>query len=404
MLARSERHLALAREAVARSLVLLKNNNGVLPIRPGARVLVAGPGADDMAMQAGGWTITWQGSDTSAADFPKGQTIGRAIAQAVGAAGGSAELAVDGKWTRRPDVAVVVYGEQPYAEFQGDVPNLAFRPRNGEEALIARLKAAGIRVVSVFLSGRPLFTGREINASDAFVAAWLPGTQGQGVADVLVAARGGRPPRDFTGRLPFPWPEDAASPVVRPLFPAGYGLDYRHPARLGPVNTAPRVALGEVSSDNHYFTRGRLPEPWRLSLTGEVGARAVDLSAQEDGRQFSWKGAGSVAIAGPPVNLTRQHDEGFVLRLDWRIDAAPVGPVMVGLAGGAVDVGPQLRAAAPGTSLVTRIPLRCFPATGPELSAVAEPLRITADKGLVVTLGAALVEAVGMVVACPGDK
>ena len=243
-------HLALAREAAARSLVLLKNNDGVLPVRPGARVLIAGFGADSMAMQAGGWTITWQGTDTTAVDFPNGQTIGHAIAAAVDAAGGQATLAPDGKWSARPDVAIVVYGEQPYAEFQGDRPNLAFRPREGEQELIARLKAQGIRVVSVFLSGRPLFTGPEINATDAFVAAWLPGTQGAGLADVLMAGRNGKPSRDFTGRLPFPWPTDAASPVRNALFPAGYGLGYAHPAKLGKVNEDPRVDLVGTASED----------------------------------------------------------------------------------------------------------------------------------------------------------
>ena len=168
-------HLAVAREAVARSLVLLKNTGGVLPIRPGARVLITGPGADSMAMQAGGWTISWQGTDTTAADFPNGQTIGRALAAAIGTAGGQAALSADGSWSDRPDIAIVVYGEQPYAEFQGDAPDLAFRDRMGERQLVARLKSQGIRVVSVFLSGRPLFIGDMINASDAFVAAWYVG-------------------------------------------------------------------------------------------------------------------------------------------------------------------------------------------------------------------------------------
>ena len=149
------KHLELAREAVSKSLVLLKNNDGVLPIRKGARVLVAGSGADNMAMQAGGWTITWQGTDTSNADFRNGQTIGRAIADAVEANGGAATISPQGTYQAKPDVAVVVFGEKPYAEFEGDVPHLAFRPQPSEEELIERLKSQGIRVVAVFLSGRP---------------------------------------------------------------------------------------------------------------------------------------------------------------------------------------------------------------------------------------------------------
>src|SRR5690606_23734582 len=146
-------HLALAREAVAKSLALLKNNGSVLPISPGAKVLVAGPGADDMAMQNGGWTISWQGTDVTKADFPNGQTIWQALSSAIDDAGGTATLSADGSFESRPDVAVVVFGETPYAEMQGDVPTLDYQPVGAEDlALLRRLKGQGIPVVSVFLS------------------------------------------------------------------------------------------------------------------------------------------------------------------------------------------------------------------------------------------------------------
>ena len=248
-------HLALAREAAAKSLVLLKNEGSLLPLRAGSKVLITGAGADNMAMQAGGWTITWQGTDTTAADFPNGQTIGRAIMQQVQAAGGQAALSSNGSFSERPDVAVVVVGEKPYAEFEGDVPDLAYRATPQESALIARLKAQGIKVVTVFLSGRPLFTGPLINQSDAFVAAWLPGTQGSGVADVLVAQRSGTSLRDFTGQLPFAWPADARSPVTNPLFTRGYGLSYARPASIGRVNEDPMMQLAAAASANAYMVR-----------------------------------------------------------------------------------------------------------------------------------------------------
>ena len=179
-------------------------------------------------------------------------------------------------------------GEAPYAEYQGDAPDLAFRANKGEQDLISRLKSQGIRVVSVFLSGRPMFAGKQINASDAFVAAWLPGTQGDGVADVLVARDKGKTARDFTGRLPFPWPADALSPVKAPLFPIGYGLNYSTAKNVGPVNEEPRVDLVASASEDTYLIRGQVPSPWRLGLDSAVSARALDLTAQEDARQFNW--------------------------------------------------------------------------------------------------------------------
>ena len=394
-------HLALAREAVAKSLVLLKNNGGVLPVRPGARVLIAGPGADDMAMQNGGWTITWQGTDTSPADFPKGNSIGSALAAAVQAAGGEAVINRDGATSTKPDVAIVVYGEQPYAEFQGDVPDLAFRALSGEEELVAKLKARGVKIVSVLLSGRPLFLPRLMNASDAFVAAWLPGSQGEGVADVLVAGRDGKPARDFTGRLPFAWPDDARSPVTRPLFPVGYGLDYSALVTLGPVNSDPRADLAALANEDRYLVRGKVPNPWRLGLDSNVTARAVDLSAQEDAREFRWTGPGAIAIDGPPVALTRQSNGDISLMLDWRVDAAPAGPVTLALGGGVLDISGAVRAAAIGTITTLTIPLKCFAAAGGDLAHVGTALRLAAPRGFAITLRTARLGQLIPMPACP---
>ncbi|WP_353217576.1 glycoside hydrolase family 3 N-terminal domain-containing protein [Sandarakinorhabdus sp.] len=394
-------NLAVAREAVAKSLVLLKNNGAVLPIRPGARVLIAGPGADDMAMQSGGWTVTWQGTDTTAADFPKGQTIGRAIADAVRDAGGEAVIAAAGTTPTKPDVAIVVFGEQPYAEFQGDVPDLAFRALAGETELIARLKAQGIKVVSVFLSGRPLFVPQLINASDAFVAAWLPGSQGQGVADVLVARRDGAPARDFTGRLPFAWPADARSPITASLWPVGHGLDYRTAVSVGPLSEDPKADLAALASEDRYMLRGRVVAPWRLGVDSAVTARAVDLSAQEDARQFRWDAAGAIAIDGPPVNLVQLGSSGFALQLDWRIDALPAGPVVVAMAGASLDITSALRAQPVGKIAKLEIPLACFAAAGGDLAHVGTALRLQAPRGFAVTLRTARLGQSLPLPACP---
>lgn len=394
-------HLQLAREAVSKSLVLLKNDSGLLPIRNGARVLVAGSGADNMAMQAGGWTISWQGTDTTAADFTNGQTIGRAISDAVTANGGAATISVAGAFETKPDVAIVVLGEKPYAEFEGDVPHLAFQPQSFESDMIARLKSQGIPVVVLFLSGRPMFTGKLINQADAFVAAWLPGTQGAGVADVLVAGRNGKAPRNFTGRLPFAWPADARSPMVDPLFPLGYGLDYTYSGKLALVNEDPRVDMSSLATATKYFVRGKVPAPWNLQMDGSISTRAVDLFAQEDARQFTWNADGTFVVNGPAVNLTKQLEEGWSLLIEWRIDRAATGPVMLTFGGTTIDIQPAMAALPIGTAAQTRIALRCFAKADAVFDAVGSPIRMQAAKGLVATIRSVHIEATKESAPCP---
>ena len=151
----SPEHRALAREAVAKSQVILKNA-GVLPLKPGARIEVAGSAADNIPQQAGGWSVTWQGGgDLTAADFPGATSIWSGIAAAAKAAGSQAVLAPKGSATSNPDIAIVVFGEPPYAEFVGDRKDLAFRDEEGL-ALLKAYKARGVPTVAVFLSGRPL--------------------------------------------------------------------------------------------------------------------------------------------------------------------------------------------------------------------------------------------------------
>lgn len=228
-------HRAVAREAVRKSLVLLKNEGSVLPIAADARVLIAGPAADDIGRQSGGWTVSWQGDGNSREYFPHGQSIRQGIEQAIDAAGGHAEYRADGHWTERPDVAVLVFGELPYAEGAGDVPDVDFRPQEGHAPLrtLAQWQDASIPAVCVLLSGRPLFVGPELERCDAFVAAWLPGPAGGGVADVLIGDAEGAPRYDFTGKLSFSWPRspedvavNVADPDYEPLFAFGYGLQF----------------------------------------------------------------------------------------------------------------------------------------------------------------------------------
>src|SRR5690606_1838279 len=181
-------HRAVARQAVRESLVLLKNSKGVLPINPKSHVLVAGDGAHNIPKQNGGWTLSWQGTGVTNEHFPNAESIFQGIEAAVKAAGGTVTLSVTGEYTTKPDVAIVVYGEDPYAEFQGDIETLEYKPGDKSDLeLLRKLRADNIPVVSVFLSGRPMWVNPELNASDAFVAAWLPGSEGGGIADVLIA-------------------------------------------------------------------------------------------------------------------------------------------------------------------------------------------------------------------------
>jgi len=249
-------HRAVARQAVRESLVLLKNAHHLLPLSPHVRVLVAGDGADNISKQSGGWTITWQGTGVSNKDFPHGESIYEGIRQAVAATGGSAELSVAGDFTTRPDIAIVVFGENPYAEFRGDIPSVEYSPgAKPDLALLHKLQGRGVPVVSVFLSGRPLWVNAEINASDAFIAAWLPGSEGGGVADVLFKAPDGSVPYDFHGKLPFSWPRTPRDTVANfgqsgeaPLFPYGYGLRYHEPTPSSPHQPRPRRARSSRQS------------------------------------------------------------------------------------------------------------------------------------------------------------
>ncbi|HWE47590.1 MAG TPA: glycoside hydrolase family 3 protein, partial [Caulobacteraceae bacterium] len=258
-------HRALARRAVRESLVLLKNNGALLPLNPHAHVLVAGDAADDIGRQSGGWTISWQGTGNHNADFPHGESIWSGINEAVTAGGGSARLSPDGHFTEAPDVAIVVFGETPYAEFQGDIATVEYQPGDKRDlALLRRLQAQHIPVVAVFLSGRPLWTNPEINASDAFVAAWLPGTEGGGVADVLVRKPDGAVNHDFRGKLSYSWPKTAAqaplnsgTPGYDPQFAYGYGLTYSDHTELGALSEVSGVGSASSANVDVFFRDGR---------------------------------------------------------------------------------------------------------------------------------------------------
>ncbi len=208
----STQHRAVARRAASESLVLLQNNNQVLPLAKTSKVWLGGSGSDNLDNQCGGWTISWQGG---------GETEGTTIRQAITKVTAPVQNMADA------DVAIVVLSEHPYAEFQGDSATLNTLP-SADFQLLSQAKQAGKKVVAIVISGRPVLIKAQLASADAWVAAWLPGTEGDGVADVLF----GDVP--FTGKLSHGWPSvDCGSKTsscsiknagYSPLFPLGFGL------------------------------------------------------------------------------------------------------------------------------------------------------------------------------------
>lgn len=219
----SAEHRRVARECVRQSLVLLKNEKKMLPLsKKIARIHVGGRSADDMGNQCGGWTIDWQGK--SGDITTGGTTILKAIQEVVSPAT-KVTFSADGNGASGANVGIVVVGESPYAEGRGDREDLSL---SGDDMnAIGNMKRAGIPVVIVLLSGRPMIVNEALNQADAFVAAWLPGTEGQGITDVLFG--------DYkpTGELSFTWPKsmaqvpiNAGDAVYDPLFKYGFGLSF----------------------------------------------------------------------------------------------------------------------------------------------------------------------------------
>lgn len=222
----------LARRAVRESLVLLKNQGNVLPLARSGRVLVVGKNADSLANQSGGWSVTWQGTETTNEDFGTGQTLLATLRETLGAGNVDFRPTAAGIDFSRYAAVIAVIGETPYAEYNGDVDYpapLHHSARHPEDlALLEAVSGKDVPVVSVFYSGRAVYANDLINRSDAFVAAWLPGSEAGGIADVLLRDAAGRVQHDFRGRLPVGWPGDpcATANGQSTIFQRGYGLGY----------------------------------------------------------------------------------------------------------------------------------------------------------------------------------
>lgn len=223
----SAEHRAVARQAVSESLVLLKNDNQALPISKSTKTIyVGGKSADDIGIQSGGWTIEWQGKT---GDILRGTTILDGIREAV-SADTRVEYSLDGKFDGKAEIGIAVVGELPYAEGPGDVSSLLLKPE--DVRLIQAMRERSEKLVVILVSGRPMVITPQLDLADAWMAAWLPGSEGEGVADVLTGKE------VFTGKLPFTWPRNNSQLPINinnvkmtegcdaPLFPYGYGLNY----------------------------------------------------------------------------------------------------------------------------------------------------------------------------------
>jgi len=397
----SPEHRAVAREAVRKSLVLLKNNDSLLPLDAGMTVLVVGDGADNISKQSGGWTLSWQGGGYANSDFPNGQSILGGIRDAVRGGGGRVIFDPEGNANVEADVVIAVYGEDPYAEFQGDLDHLDFQPNGFDTAKLAAYNERGIPVVSVFLSGRPMWVNPEINASDAFVAAWLPGTEGGGVADVLFRTE---PGFDFTGRLSYSWPKratqsplNAGDPDYDPLFALGHGLSYGDDGNLAALPEVSGLEGMEAEAVGAVFRRGGTLSPWKAFLVSEAegvifnGTRAnldglsgarTDHLAQEDGIALSFTADG-VSLAflpeGGSVDWSGEIEAGKALGFAVKTEDTTALSVGLGCRSGECKVSQSVDIAA-GDWREVAIPLSCF-SEGVDLSDITEGLSFSAPAG-----------------------
>jgi beta-glucosidase len=412
----SAEHRSVAREAVRKSLVLLKNKDQVLPLKPNQHVLVTGNAADNIGKQSGGWSITWQGTENINEDFPGATSIYLGLKEAVEAIGGSIELSVDGSWLKKPDVAVIVYGEEPYAEGQGDIHALIHKDAmQRDNLLIKSIVAEEIPVVSVFITGRPLWMNAEINLSDAFVVAWLPGSEGAGVADVLVSGKDAQPRYDFTGKLSFDWPNreinivDERLAVNDYLAVIGEGLAYGDKALLSDnLSETPSLDTALVAD---VIFRGSTQKPWKAYLGdvsdwhrkvsgdststahGALTIATVDGIVQQDSRQLRWTGGYESQFywqGDAPTDLTALEKRGGAVMMKFRVDQYPQGSVTQRMdcgwpCTGQIEMKEFFKSVPLGQWSRVGISLTCFSSIGVDLKTVTSPFVLTAKDPFQIT-------------------
>ena len=402
----SPAHRAIAADAVRKSLVMLKNDDQLLPLSGNQSVLVVGDGADNIGLQSGGWTITWQGTGNQNNDFPGASSILDGVRAQVAQAGGTVLTTLSDVAMQAADVAIVVFGEIPYAEGQGDIPTLEWqRGEKRDLALLRTLQAQNIPTVAIFLTGRPLWVNAEINASDAFVVAWLPGSEGAAVAEVLFESTDESAIYDMQGRLPFAWPAQDVSalefgePVRSTVFPMGYGLSYSDAA--DPMLMLDEIAVSQVEKLEKPIFTGATRPPWAIFLgdsadwrqpvngnnmssrQGDLNFSTIDNAIQEDARRLVWSGkSGDLSQfywqSLLPVDLTALRDLDAALSLTYRLSQRPTADVLLRMdcrwpCSGMIEIGSHLLVSDAEAWQTLSVPLVCLEKAGADLAKIDTP-------------------------------
>jgi beta-glucosidase len=402
---------ALARQAVRESLVLLKNDSNALPLRHGQKILVVGKNAGNLANQTGGWSLTWQGTDNKDSDFPNADSILSGIEESAGKANVTYSADAANVDVSKFDAVIAVIGETPYAEGAGDIgPSGTMRHTGRYPEDLAVLKAVagkGKPVITVLTAGRPVWANDLLNLSDSFVMAWLPGTEGKGVADVLFKRHGAH----FSGALSFSWPKSVCQVPLNfgdkdyaPLFATGYGLKYGSHAKVGQLDAAyPAGGCGVTNLYPVYNQSDRATWPLSVTSAGQTTALGADLNrvfdlptvkvetaqvnTQQDGKLLTFTGPARLAAKGAaPAALPAFATKDGALEFDTIVTKAPAAGVSVSLGGAQVDVKGAFAGLAGKGKQTVKIPLACFTAKGADLAHVDTPFAISSEGALTVAI------------------
>ncbi|HYD79600.1 MAG TPA: exo 1,3/1,4-beta-D-glucan glucohydrolase [Paucimonas sp.] len=416
----------LARQAVQQSLVLLKNNGGVLPLTRGKRILVVGKSADSLQNQTGGWSLTWQGTGNQNSDFPAGDTIIAGIREAAGSANVTYSATGSGVNVAGYDAVIAVLGETPYAEGVGDIGasgTLLHSSRHPEDlAALDAVYGKGVPVVTVFVAGRPLYVNDLLNRSNAFVAAWLPGTEGKGVADVIFRASSGRINKSFTGLLPFSWPKSGCQTALNvndagyaPLFAYGYGLRYGDATTVGTLDeTAPTTGCGiggDASAPLQIFNQVDKPpytlyvsaaaNGWAGTAVGSdlnatldlpagnpsIRVQTTQINVQQDAKLVTWYAPAQIyAQSAQKYNLQSYVNANAALQFDTVTTQLPQGAVAITMdcgypCRGELNITNVMKRVGANVKQTVKIPLACFAAVGTDFANLDTPFLIYSGGG-----------------------